>query len=243
MHITKKKHDFFWQLLLFFSSGFSCFILVAIKVANAQETVEAANSVSESTIAQAEPSQPTRRRIKNPFFEQERKLRFGYGDFLESALDGADNFFAADSITNLSNVNLNAQPIPGAQNIPGVLTVGSRDQDDPNFLTTTYVAPGVNLIFSNPGYGSDPRIGTLTVNGTIRVGAQSLIFNNLRANYSGSFSVNNNRVSGAVEVVDPSNPGNSIFIQLPPTIIPDVDNDNTPISAGAGFSTGLPTDR
>jgi hypothetical protein len=243
MHIKPKKYHFFWQLLLFFLSCFYCFTLVAIKIANAQETVEAANSVSESTIAQAEPSQPTRRRIKNPFFEQERKLRFGYGDFLESALDGADNFFAADSITNLSNVNLNAQPIPGAQNIPGVLTVGSRDQDDPNFLTTTYVAPGVNLTFSNPSYGSDPRIGTLTVNGAIRVGDQSLIFNNLRANYSGSFSFNNNRVSGAVQVVDPSNPGNSIFIQLPPTIIPDVDNDNTPISAGAGFSTGLPTDR
>src|SRR5919202_1927486 len=163
MLIKHKYHHFYLQLLLLLFSGFSCLIPVFIGVANAQETVEAANPTSETSIAQAESSQPTRRGIKNPVFEEERKLRFGYAGFLESALDGADNFFAADSITNLSNVNLNAQPIPGAQNILGTLTVENRNKNASNFLQTTFYAPGVELIFTNPSYGSDPRIGTITV--------------------------------------------------------------------------------
>jgi hypothetical protein len=218
---------------------------VFIGVANAQETVEAANPTSETPIAQAEPSQPTRRRLRNPFFEEERKLRFGYGGFLESALDGADNFFAADSITNLSNVNVNAQPLPGAQNILGTLSVGSRNKNDPDFLNITFVPTNSSidsLNFKMPRYGSDPRIGTITVTGNIG----TLKFSGDRS-YSGSFSinnisVNNARVSGAVQLVDPRNPGTTILIQLPPTDIQNYD-DNTTITKPAVLSIGLPTDR
>src|SRR5919202_6925651 len=116
--IPKRHHHFYWQLLLLIAASFPGLIPGVIGVANAQENVKTTTPASESSIAQSEPSQPTRRRLRNPFFEEGKKLRFGSGEFLESALDGANNFFAADSITNVSrpNVDLNAPPIPGPQN-------------------------------------------------------------------------------------------------------------------------------
>jgi hypothetical protein len=240
MQVTPKKHrHFYWQLLLLLSSCFACLPPVGSGIANAQEAEE---PVSESTIAQATHSQPVRRRLRTPFFEEQRKLRFGSGDFLESALDGADNFFSTDSVSNLSNATVNELSNPVAENVPGTLTVGSRDEDNPNFLRTRFRAPGVDLVFSNPSYGSDPRIGSITVNGTITVGGRTLTFNGVR-NYSGSFSIRNDRVRGAIQLVDPQNPGTTILIQLPPTIIPDVDDDDTPIRGGTRLSIGLPTDR
>jgi|SRR5919199_1282520 hypothetical protein len=245
MLIKHKYHHFYLQLLLLLFSDFSYLIPVFIGVANAQETVESANPTSETPIAQAEPSQPTRRRLKNPFFEEERKLRFGYGGFLENALDGADNFFAADSITNLSNATLNELSNPIAQNIDGLLSVGPRDKNNPNFLNITFVPTNSSidsLNFKMPRYGSDPRIGTITVTG--KIGTLNFIGDR---RYSGSFSinnisVNNARVSGAVQLVDPNNPGASILIQLPPTVIQNYD-DNTTITKPAVLSIGLPTDR
>jgi hypothetical protein len=252
MQITSKRHHhFYWQLLLLLFSGFSGFTLVVIGVANAQETVETANPASESSIAQSAPIQPTRRRLRIPFFEEGKKLQFGSGEFLQSALDGANNFFAADSITNVSrpNVDLNAPPIPRVQNSPGVhnklgtLTVRSSDRNDPNVLITRFKAPDVDLRFSSPSYGSDPRMGTLTVNGTISVSGKTITFNNVRANYNGSYSINNNRVSGTAQVVPPSDPGNTIVIQLPPTTVKDIDGSNFSIRRPAVFSIGLPSDR
>ena len=247
MQITPKHHHFYWQLLLFLASSFSCLIPGVIGVANAQETVETAERVSESTIAQSAPIQPTRSRLRIPFFEQGKKLKFGSGEFLQSALDGANNFFAADSITNVSrpNVDLNAPPIPGAENIPGTLTVRSSDRNDPNVFTASFVSttPGVELTFNSPSYGSDPRMGTLTVNGTISVGGQTLTLDNVRANYNGSYSINNNQVSGTAQVVAPSNPGNTIVLQLPLTTVQDIDGPNFFIQRPAVFSIGLPSDR
>jgi hypothetical protein len=251
MQITlKRHHHFYWQLLLLIAASFPGLIPGVIGVAQAQETVETANPASESSIAQSEASQPTQRRLRNPFFEQGKKLKFGSGEFLQSALDGANNFFAADSITNVSrpNVDLNAPPIPGAHNIPGTLTVSGSDRKNPNFLTTltaTFVSttPGVKLTFSSASYGSDPRMGTLTVDGTISVHGQTITLHNVPANYSGSYSINNNRVSGVAQVVDPSNPGNTIVLQLPPTTVPDIDGPNFSIPRPAVFSIGLPSDR
>ncbi len=235
-------HHSYWKLVVIVLSGFCYVIPMDIGVANARETVKATNPVPGSTIAQATGNQPNRRRLRTPFFEEERKLRFGFGDFLQSALDGVDNLFSADPITNLSNATLNELSSPLAGNIAGTLTVGSRDEDNPNFLTTTFEAPGVNLIFTKPSYGSDPRIGTITVDGSITVRGQTLTFNNLR-NYNGSFSVKNDLVNGAIQLVDPRNPGTTILIQLPPTTIPNVNDDDAPIRAGAVLSIGLPTDR
>ena len=247
MQIMPKHYHFYWQLLLLLASHFYCLIPGFTGVANAQETVETEERVSESTIAQSAPIQPTRSRLRIPFFEQGKKLKFGSGEFLQSALDGANNFFAADSITNVSrpNVDLNAPPIPGAENIPGTLTVRSSDRNDPNVFTATFVSttPGVDLTFNSPIYASDPRMGTLTVNGTISVGGQTLTLDNVRANYNGSYSINNNQVSGTAQVVAPSNPGNTIVLQLPLTTVQDIDGPNFFIQRPAVFSIGLPSDR
>jgi hypothetical protein len=233
---------FYWQLLLLLLSSCYCLTLVAIGVVNAQETVESKEPVSESPIAQSAPSQPARPRLRVPFFEDERKLRFGFGDFLQSALDGVDNFYGADAINNLSNDPLSN---PLAQNINGTLTVQSRDENDSNFLTTTFNAPGVSLIFTDPSYGSDPRIGSITVNGSITLSnGTTLSFNDVRS-YNGSFSAKSDQVSGAIQLVDPSNPGTTILIQLPVTSIENIGDvdDSDPLSRPATLSIGLPTDR
>lgn len=257
MQIKSKKYRYFcWQLLLLVSSGFSCIISGTIGVANAQETVEVGEAVSQPIIVQATPSKPARPRPS--FFEEERK--FGIGNFLESALDGTVNYFAAESINNLEGAvnNFAANPINNfnnlanssndaltsatARNISGILTVQSRDKNDANFLTTTFVSdvPGlVNLTFTSPIYGIDPRIGTVTVQnnqGTLNI-------NNGSRNYSGSFSVRNDVVSGAIQVVDPRNPSTTILIQVPPVFSSGSGDDSKPISVPASFSIGLPTDR
>jgi hypothetical protein len=247
---VKNKRYFYLKSILFAGAIFSGFTIVATSIATAQEIVENANSISESLIAQSTPSSPNRPRLTRPFFEEQRKLKFGSGDFLESALNGADNFFAADSITNVSeqNMDLNAPAIPGGQTIPGTLTVSSPDINEYNLLIATFVSTDpsvVNLTFSSPSYGPDPRMGELTVNGTITVGGKTLTFDNVRANYSGSYSFNNNRVSGVAEVVDPNNPGGTILIQLPVTTVENVDDDSQSLSESkpATLSIGLPTDR
>ena len=64
----------------------------------------------------------------------------------------------------------------------------------------------------------------------------------LPATYNAGFSSKGNKVSGVLQVIDPNNPGNTIFIQLPVTTVSDTD-DNKPISAPGRLSIGLPTDR
>lgn len=242
MHFTKHfTHRFAPRLLLLFFPTFYCLNPDAVGVAAAQqpESITQSQSSADPTTSQPAPTRP-----KPPFFEESRKARFGFGDFVQSALDGVQNYFSADLITNLSpQFSLNPLSDPLGSNLSGILTVQSRNKRDANYLTTTFIGPGVNLTLSSPNQSADPRIGTINVNGTVTVNGRTITFNNVRRDYSGSFATRNNDVSGAILVVDPQDPNTSIFIQLPLTNIPNVKNDRQPISGQAQFSIGLPSDR
>lgn len=242
MIISKNINRYFsGKLLILVSATLYCLNLDAFGLANAQQPVN-------STVTQSTSPQPTDRnapRRPNPgFFEEERRQQFGFGKFLDSALDGADNYFASDSVSELSNASLNPLSAPVISPINGTLTVLSRNENSPNFLKTTFaVTPDAPIVtLSSPQYGTDPRIGTLTVNGAVQANGKTINFSG-RRNYSGSFAIKDNNVSGAVQVVDPNDPSTTIFIQLPQTQIPNVDDDNQPLSAPAQLSIGLPSDR
>jgi hypothetical protein len=187
-----------------------------------------------TTPSQAEENKPKIRRPKASFFEQERKQKFGFADFVSSALDGADTFFAADNNVKalLASPNKNQFYNP---TIPGTLTIVSRDRNSPNFLKISLEGGSLlNFNLSNAQYSKDPRIGTINVSGVPGV---------TTFQYTGSFSVKNDLVSGVVQLIDPKNPGQSIFIQLPATNIPNVQDKNTLISTPVFFNRGLPSDR
>lgn len=196
-----------------------------------------------TTQSQAEENKPKIRRPKSSFFEQERKQKFGSSDFLPSALDGSDHFFATDNNIQTTQTIQTIQTNPNQTNpnqfysptIPGTLTIQSRDRNSPNFLNIALQGGSLlNFNLSNPQYSGDPRIGTINVSGIPGV---------TTFQYTGSFSAKGDLVSGAVQLIDPKNPGQSIFIQLPPTNIPNVRNKNTVISAPIFFNQGLATDR
>ncbi|MFM2061129.1 MAG: hypothetical protein RLZZ507_799 [Cyanobacteriota bacterium] len=66
---------------------------------------------------QAEENKPQIRRPKPSFFEQERKQKFGFADFVNSALDGVDTFFGADNTAQ--SILANPVPSPGGPTSPG----------------------------------------------------------------------------------------------------------------------------
>ncbi|EDX77838.1 hypothetical protein MC7420_3162 [Coleofasciculus chthonoplastes PCC 7420] len=185
------------------------------------------------------------RRMRPTFFEQERKPRFGFGDFLRSALDGEQNVFPDPA--KVSGFTSDALSVPLVTDIPGTLTVFSRDEDSENFLNTDFSSPSAGtLMLTNTNQSSDPGLGTLTVTGSITLNnGQTLNFNNVPADYNAGFSSKGDRVSGVLLVTDPNNPNNSILIQLPVTNIDGFadSDDNEPLSAPASLSIGLPTDR
>jgi hypothetical protein len=78
-----------------------------------------------TTHIQAQENQPKIRRPKASFFEQERKEKFGFADFINSALDGVDTFFGADNTAQsiLANPNqiTNPTPVPS----PGGISPGT----------------------------------------------------------------------------------------------------------------------
>jgi len=49
--------------------------------------------------------------------------------------------------------------------------------------------------------------------------------------------------SGVILVTDPTNPSNSVFINLPPQLVPGAVDTSQPISSPASLTFGLPTDR
>lgn len=205
---------------------------------------EAGKSGDSEIIAQSTDSgQQKRPRLRNSFFEQERKL-FGLGDFLDSALDGVQNVFGADNQTNLSEeTSLDALSSIEQSGLEAILTVSDfNDNDRGDFLNTTLVGDGVNLSFSNSQPNSDERTGTIVVNGNVG----ELQFNGIRVNYNAGFSSKNDDVSGVIQLTDPNNPGRAIFIQLPRTGVEgvgDLNSDNDRVSGRARLSIGLPSDR
>jgi hypothetical protein len=204
---------------------------------------------SEQIIAQATDSQPApRRRIKPSFFEEERRPKFGFGDFLDSALNGVENAFGADDTTQIiQNIGFDAISVPVLQGISGTLTVSDfEDNDIGTFLNTTLIGDGVNLSFTNSQPNSDQRTGTITVNGTVSSGSGTLTFNNEVRQYNAGFSNKGNDVSAVFLIVDPNDPNSAIFIQLPRTTVEganDLNDDDDVVSGRASLSIGLPTDR
>jgi len=188
-----------------------------------------------ATSSKADETQPVVHRPKPSFSEQPRKLRFGFGDFLDSALDGSDSFLVTGPL--IANFNRFYNP-----QMQGTLTVDSRDQHSSNFLSTTLTGELLSgeLLFlqlNNPHFSGDPRIGTINVvRSTGIAGVTSF-------QYSGSFSVKGNLVSGAIELFNQKNPAQSIFIQLPPSTVANINNNNTQLMVPVTFSIGLPTDR
>lgn len=193
------------------------------------------------------PSTP-RRRIKPSFFEEERRARFGFGDFLESALDGRQNAFGSDDTTSIiQNIAFDAISIPVLQGLSGTITVSDfEDNDIGTFLNTTFVGENVNLQFTNSVPNSDERTGSITVNGTVTTNGRTFIFENQVREYNAGFSNKGDDVSAVFLIVDPNDPDTAIFIQLPRTGVEgadDLNDDDDVVSGPANLTIGLPTDR
>lgn len=218
-------------LLLALGIGFS-FTLVG------QAQAQNAPSSTSTTTRQVRP------RLRATFFEEERRLRrFGFGDFLRSALDSEQNAFADPAkISNFAASNSN--PLyerPG--DIQGTLSVASTNEDNPNYLVTNFNSEFGNLTFTNVQQNSSFQTGTLTVNGTVLANGRNITFANTRANYSAGASNKDDNVSAVILVTDPNDPTRSIFIQLPPTNIAGFDDLESIPPTPAGLSIGIPTDR
>jgi len=199
-------------------------------------------SASMASAEQAEKAQPVRR-LRPSFFEEHRKLRrFGFGDFLRSALDNEQNALSDTAkVSNLSDI-YDFFNSPGQ--IQGRLFVGNRDTDSKDFLNgTEFVGSKGTLSFSNFVRGSDPRIGTVNVTGSISTpNGQTINFNGTTVNYNAGFSSRDDNASGVVLITDPNNPSQSIYIQVPTANIAERD-DSVPFDAPAGLTIGLPSDR
>ncbi|NJL62408.1 MAG: hypothetical protein HC903_11920 [Methylacidiphilales bacterium] len=221
-------HSFYLLVLLLLACTNICINFITSSIANAQ---------------QVEKEKPARPRLRPSFFEEQRKLpRFGFGDFLRSALDNEQNAFS--DTAKISEFGSNAYQFfrtPGQAQ--GTLTVGNRDTDSSDFLNgTNFVSPAGTLNFSNFVRGSDPRQGTVTVNGNVNINGRNVNFNNTRANYNAGFSTKGDDASGVVLITDPNNPTQSIYLQIPVANIGERD-DSESFSAPAGLTVGFPTDR
>lgn len=238
-----------WQLkqipaIFIFLAGLGLNLTIAgIGAAHAQSSES-----SEQIIAQETDSQPApRRRIKPSFFEEERRPKFGFGDFLDSALNGVENAFGADDTTSLiQGIAFDTISIPVLQGISGTLTVSDFKDNDNGFLNTTFIGDGVNLTFTGSQPNSDQRTGTINVSGSIFTDQISLTLDKQNIQYNAGFSNKGNDVSAVFLIVDPNDPNSAIFIQLPRTQIEgadDLNDDDDVVSGPASLSIGLPSDR
>lgn len=218
--------------------------LVGINQANAQ--VNSAPLTSEQ-IAQATNQPTTKRKPKATFGEEDRRPRFGFGDFVDSALDGADNFFSPDPVRGSPGVISEPLSTVRVTDIPGVLTVGidsdqkvSNDPNRPAFLEGNFISPDNNtrLYFQNARQSDTPQRGTVNLRPDSVINGAPV--NGLLRQYNGSGMQNGDTFTGAVQLVDPNNPGNSILIEVPPTR--NLGDDNTG-RGPARLSIGRPVDR
>lgn len=176
-------------------------------------------------------------RLRATFFEEERRLRYGFTDFLEAALDGASN-----SINSRFDPDtLNTDPIISANpdELPGTLTIVNRNSNRANFLQgdfSTTEGERVSIQQANPD-DNNPQTGdvTLTVNGIPG-------FTNGR--YRAGYSQRGDRATGSIEITNVNNRNQVLLIQIPETNIPaDQRSFNDRLSTPATLSIGRPVDR
>jgi hypothetical protein len=152
-------------------AAFSFLSLSWVAPTNAVET--APPNATSFLISQATQTKPaaSRPRPRPAFFEEERRPRFGFGDFLNSALDGVDNSFSGDAVQNSPTITLD--PVSGGfMGISGTLTVGINENirmGDPspggsNVIPPTIGGPGTEGINPNPPTIGEPITGDINEN-------------------------------------------------------------------------------
>jgi hypothetical protein len=226
--------------LLSLTVGLFTLNLTAIS-AIAQETEVETETQVETTVENTEtPKAP--KRLRATFFEEERRLKFGDGLFLQSALDGAQNAFPDPAKIG----NFNSDLIRNGTQQRGLLSVESLDEDDSNFLVTNFndAETGTTLKFQDINRNSNDRTGVLTVHGTV-IGDDGQVynFNNVRADYIAGYSEQGDQVSAVLLVTDPNNPSQSILIEVDPVYAPEFQDRKRINNQPASLSIGLPTDR
>ena len=244
------------KIFLLLLSSSLWFNLADATIVKAQDTSSLDELSSESTVVQntseltnkEEAAQEAARRMRPTFFEQERQPRFGFGDFLNSALDGNQNAFPDPA--KVSGFRSNPLSDTLLVDVEGLLTVESRDDDTANFLDTDFDVSGVgasgSVTLTDADPSSDPHLGNLTVSVDLTLDdGQTIELTGVPANFNAGFSSRDDNVTGVLLITDPNNPRQSILIQLPVTNIEgfaELDDDE-PITAPARLSIGLPTDR
>lgn len=260
--LQKSRCHFYPKLLLVLSSACFCLSL-AVDVADAQEAVLQAPTSSDKIVGQS-PTPPTtsnrpvRRRLRATFFEEETRVgRFGVGNFLQSALDGAQNALADPAkISNFEDFrgsNILPNPLTNPETLTGALTVSTSANDD-NVNSIEFAGGGANinlggfpenLQFDSIEDVADVRTGTLTVSGTVPTENGRVTLNGVR-NYNLGYSENGDNISAVLLITDPENPSQSIFIQVPPDNngrrFSDLGEDDN-VTRPANLSIGLPSDR
>ncbi|CAN1211236.1 hypothetical protein TUMEXPCC7403_13635 [Tumidithrix helvetica PCC 7403] len=219
------------QVSILISLVFTGFTFSCVEMAKAQTVTSPATNPA--------PTQPVAPRPKPTFFETQSKLTFGEGDFLESALDGAQNAFA--DTTKIQNSVFRNFYDPFSSPIfqtPGTVTVLNRDPNSSQFLTTQFSGGGATFNISNAVPSSNPQVGTITLSGSIGGTNVSGVWN-----YNAGYSANGNLYTGVVQLTRPSSPGQSLLIQIPVTSDPNANNLNAPVSGSATLTFGRPVDR
>jgi hypothetical protein len=188
-------------------------------------------------------------RLRATFFEEERRLRYGFTDFLEAALDGASNSINS-SIRNPNFLNLDPSVEANPDELRGSLTLESRDPNDDNFLVGNFNPPGAGALnITNVTRDSGrPQTGQVSINGTIQVqnpdgSTRPITVNIVNGRYRASGSQRGDLFSGTIEITDPNNPNQVVLIQVPRTDLNGVEDDSTLITRPANLSIGRPVDR
>jgi len=155
-------------------AAFSFLSLSWVAPTNAVET--APPTATSFLISQATQTKPaaSRPRPKPAFFEEERRPRFGFGDFLNSALDGADNSFSSDSVQK-SSITLEPLSVVVTTGIDGILTVGiNENRRTTSDMRNTPVTPEPPSVVVTPGIdgalpGGNENPGPISPGGSVFV--------------------------------------------------------------------------
>jgi len=203
-------------------AAFSFLSLSWVAPTNAVET--APPNATSFLISQATQTKPaaSRPRPRTAFFEEERRPRFGFGDFLNSALDGVDNSFSGDAVQNSPTITLD--PVSGGfMGISGTLTVGINENirmsapstGGINVIPPTIGAPSTGGINPNPPTIGEPTTGGINPNppiiGEPGTGSNFVSDSPIRASRTGAINGNLRQASSTDQR---NNPGflNGSFI-------------------------------